>query len=301
MSSSKSSKKSKSKSKSLLSSPVSDIIEKDPFERNLFQSIFPNYDNTEWLPLVKKMKTHYKKFERGNKLYLPKGTKLYHGSTEYPFLGDAPDKNKITYFGLDIDISIWYILELVRLEHFKKKQDFSRFGFLYLFTLTEDIEIDKLIDIIYTNPKDTRKCNKTGSVCLHPQVVFRGTTDDSPNIYKLSSEVTLHYPVYESKLSLDRVYLVDPLLLEQNKLNRTWKPRNAIIRRYQKLDNLKQDIDIYSETIDAQTYINYYLSPLGSLRKRKKKTKRQNKKSKKNKKKKTLFKVYTYSLSRTPC
>ena len=284
MSNSKSSKKSKSKSKSLLSSPVSDIIEKAPFERNFFQSIFPDYDHKEWVPLVKKMKTHYKKFERGNKLYLPKGTKLYHGSTEYPFLGDAPDKNKITYFGLDIDISIWYILELVRLEHFKKKQDFSRFGFLYLFTLTEDIEIDKLIDIIYTNPKDTRECNKTGSVCLHPQVVLRGTTDDSPNIYKLSSEVTLHYPVYESKLSLDRVYLVDPLLLEQNKLNRTWKPRNAIIRRYQKTNqkwnSLEKDIDIFTQTIDAQTYINYYLStPKGSLKKkRKKKTKRKYKK-----------------------
>jgi hypothetical protein len=232
------------------------------------------------------MKHHYDKIliKRGDKLYLPRGTKLYHGSTEYPFLGDVPDKNKITYFGLDIDISIWYILELVRLEHFKKTKDFSRFGFLYLFTLTEEIEIHKLIDIIYTNPKDTRECNKPGNVCLHPQVAFRGTTGDSPNIYKLSSEVTLHYPVYESKLSLDRVYLVDPLLLEQNKLNRTWKPRNAIIRRYQKTNqkwnSLEKDIDIFTQTIDAQTYIDYYLSPpKGSLKKkRKKKTKRKYKK-----------------------
>ena len=85
MSSSTSSKK----SKSLLSSPVSDIIEKAPFERNFFQSIFPDYDHKEWLPLVKKMKTHYKKFERGNKLYLPKGTKL---SMDQQYLLDAPDK-----------------------------------------------------------------------------------------------------------------------------------------------------------------------------------------------------------------
>ena len=58
----------------------------------------------------------------------------------------------------------------MRLEHFKKTNDFGRFGFLYLFTLTEEIEIHKLIDIIYTNPKDTRECNKPGNVRLHPQV-----------------------------------------------------------------------------------------------------------------------------------
>ena len=268
--------------KSLLSSPVSDIIEKHPIKKTLFESFLPTFDHKEWLPLVQKMKKHYDKIliKIGGKLYLPRGTKLYHGSTEYPFLGNNPNIKRITFFGLDIDISIWYILELVRLEHFKKRDNFSQYGFLYLFTLTEDLEIHKLIELINTNPKDTRKCGKVGNVCLHPQVVFRGTTDDSPNIYKLSSEVTLHYPVYESQLSLDRVYVIDPLVLEQNKLDREWNVRNAVIRRYQNLDNLKRDIGMYSDTLDAKTYIKNYLSPpKGSLKKkRKKKTKRKSKK-----------------------
>lgn len=268
--------------KSLLSSPVSDIIEKHPIKKTLFESFLPTFDNKEWLPLVQKMKKHYDKIliKRGGKLYLPTGTKLYHGSTEYPFLGNNPNIKRITFFGLDIDISIWYILELVRLEHFKKRDNFSQYGFLYLFTLTEDLEIHKLIELINTNPKDTRVCGKVGKVCLHPQAVFRGTTDDSPNIYKLSSEVTLHYPVYKSQLSLDRVYVIDPLVLEKNKLDREWNVRNAVIRRYQNLDNLKRDIGMYSDTLDAKTYIKNYLSPpKGSLKKkRKKKTKRKSKK-----------------------
>ena len=272
--------------KSLLSSPVSDIVEKHPIKKTLYESLFPTFDHKEWLPLVQKMKHHYDKIliKRGDKLYLPRGTKLYHGSTEYPFLSNQPDIKRMTFFGLDIDISIWYILELVRLEHFKKKDNFSRFGFLYLFTLTEDLEIHKLIELINTNPKDTRKCREVGKVCLHPQAVFRGTTDDSPNIYKLSSEVTLHYPVYERQLSLDRVYVIDPLVLEQNKLDREWNVRNAVIRRYQNLDNLKRDIGMYSDTLDAKTYIKNYLSPpKGSLKKKRKKKKRTKRKSKKKK------------------
>ena len=288
-------------SSSLLSTPVSDIIEKHPFKRNLFQSLFPDYDNAEWTELVNKMKRHYDKIliKRGDKLYLPRGTKLYHGDLSYPFVPGSKstgNKDKMTFFGLDIDISIWYILELVRLEHFKKTKDFSRFGFLYLFTLTEEIEIHKLIDIIYTNLKDTRECNKPGNVCLHPQVAFRGTTDDSPNIYKLSSEVTLHYPKYESQLSLDRVYIVDPLLLEQNKLNREWKVRDSIIRRYQSLDNLERDKDLYSETLDADTYIRYYLSspvsysPSGARESLQKGGTRKKKRATKKKKKRTIKK-----------
>jgi hypothetical protein len=159
----------------------------------------------------------------------------------------------------------------VRLEHFKKRDNFSRFGFLYLFTLTEDLEIHKLMDLLSTNPKDTRICNKMGKVCLHPQVAFRGTTDDSPHIYKLSSEVTLHYPVYESQLSLHSVYLVDPLILEQNKRNKQWKVRNAILKRYQKRNSLEKDIDIFSETIGPETYIQYYLSQTTAAKKKTKK------------------------------
>lgn len=277
------------RSQSLLSSPVSDIIEQHPLKKPYLSSLFIDYDHEEWVPLVQKMKRHYAKIliKRGDKLYLRKGTKLYHGDLSYPFVPGSKstgNKNKITFFGLDIDISLWYILELARLEHFKKRDNFSRFGCLYLFTLTEDLEIHKLMDLISTNPKDTRICNKMGNVCLHPQVAFRGTPDDSPHIYKLSSEVTLHYPVYESQLSLDSVYLVDPLILEQNKRNRQWNVRNAILKRYQKRNqkwnSLEKDIDIFSETIGPETYIRYYLSQtMATKKKTKKRTQKKNKKT----------------------
>ena len=75
---------------------------------------------------------------KGDKQYIPKGTKLYHGDIQYPFIPGSKstsNKNNMTFFGLDIDIAIWYILELVEIEKFKKDNNFSRFGFLYIFVL----------------------------------------------------------------------------------------------------------------------------------------------------------------------
>ena len=38
----------------------------------------------------------------------------------YQHLSQNNDTRRMTFFGLDIDISLWYILELIRLEHFNK-------------------------------------------------------------------------------------------------------------------------------------------------------------------------------------
>tara|TARA_Y100000389_G_scaffold201820_1_gene245450 strand:+ start:1656 stop:2507 length:852 start_codon:yes stop_codon:yes gene_type:complete len=278
--------KSNSKSMSLLSSPLSTILSKHPFKKTYLQSFLPDFDPEEWKPLVRKMMRHYEKviIKRGNKMYLPKGTKLYHGSLEYPFLPASKSKantGRMTFFGLDIDISLWYILELIEMEKYKKTIGFNRFGFLYLFVVTQDIEIHKLIDLINDNPKEIRSCKKLGNVCLHPQVAFRGEVFNSPSIYKLSSELTLHYQRYEKHLKLDKLYIVDPLLLEMNKNDPKWKVRNSIIKRYHNLDLV--ETDLYEETIDAETYKRYYLGALGKKKKKKKKTKK--KKKKKTKKK----------------
>lgn len=277
-----------SKSISLLSSPLSTILSKHPFKKTYLQSFLPEFDPEEWKPLVRKMIKHYEKviIKRGNKMYLPKGTKLYHGSLEYPFLPASKSKadiRRMTFFGLDIDISLWYILELIGSEHFNKANDFNRFGFLYLFVVTQDIEIHALLDLINNNPKNIRPCKKLGNVCLHPQVAFRGDVFDAPSIYKLSSELTLHYQRYEKHLKLDKVYIVDPLLLEMNKNDPKWKVRNSIVRRYHNLDLLEKDNDLYQATIDAETYKRYYF---GALHKKKKKTKKKTKKKKKKKAKK---------------
>ena len=100
----------------------------------------------------------------------------------------------MTFFGLDIDIAIWYILELVEIEKFKKDNNFSRFGFLYIFVLQEDLELSKIIDIIRHNPLEIRQCRHVVNVCLL-QVAYRGRVETAPHIYKLCSEVTLFYHI----------------------------------------------------------------------------------------------------------
>ena len=277
--------KSSSKSISLLSTPLSTILSKNPFKKTYLESFLPTFDSEEWKPLVKKMIKHYEKIiiRKNNKIFLPKGTKLYHGSLEYPFLPASKSKadiRRMTFFGLDIDISIWYILELIGLERFNKSNNFNRFGFLYLFVITQDIEIHTLINLINDNPKEIRSCNKLGNVCLHPQVAFRGDVFNAPSIYKLSSEITLHYQRYETHLKLEKVYIVDPLILEMNKNDPKWKVRNSIVRRYNNLDLLEKDKDLYQEMIDAEKYKRYYLGALRRKKKTKRKTKRKTKKKK---------------------
>ena len=273
-------------SKSLLSSPLSEYLTINPFKLSFLDSFLPNYNPTMWDTLVKKMMSYYDKIliVKGDKKYLPKGTKLYHGDIQYPFIPGSKstgNKENMTFFGLDIDIAIWYILELVEVEKFKKDNNFSRFGFLYIFVLQEDLELSKIIDIIRDNPKEIRQCRHKNNVCLHPQVAYRGRVETAPQVYKLCSEVTLFYQNYSDILLLDKIYIVDPLLLELNKNTKEWKPRNAIIKKY---NSTTIEEDIYTETIDAETYKRYYLGALRRKKtKKRKKTKRRNKTKKKKK------------------
>ena len=47
------------KSLSLLSSPLSMILSKNPFNKTYLQSFLPEFDPEEWKPLVRKMIEHY--------------------------------------------------------------------------------------------------------------------------------------------------------------------------------------------------------------------------------------------------
>ena len=276
---------SNTESKSLLSSPLSEYLTISPFKMSFLESFLPNYNPTMWDTLVKKMMSHYDKIliVKGDKKYLPKGTKLYHADIQYPFTPGSKstdNKDNMTFFGLDIDIAIWYILELVEIEKFKKDNNFSRFGFLYMFVLQEDLELSKIIDIIRDNPKEIRECRHKNNVCLHPQVAFRGRVETAPQVYKLCSEVTLFYQNYSEILLLDKIYVIDPLLLELHKNNKDWKPRNAIIKKY---DSTTIEEDLYTETIDTDTYKRYYL---GALHHKKTKRRKKTKKKKKTKRRK---------------
>ena len=152
---------------------LKDTLTHNPFDRSLYQSLM-NKDKSEWFKLRDKILVHMEDQLIYNPLnkqkYLPKGTMLYHGSLEYPFLSDSY-KNKMTFFGLDTTISLWYILELMQDSESIFKKQYPRFGYLYAFRLKKDLPVTKIIKTIYKNPKDSWHCrmNKE-SVCIGPQV-----------------------------------------------------------------------------------------------------------------------------------
>ena len=260
---------------SIISTPLSDILSKKP----MYQP--DGEDQKEWKPIVKKMITYYEKIlvKKGDKVYLPKGSILYHGDMGYPFVPGSKstgDRNKMTFFGLDIEISIWYVSELIDsyLEKYSKGKPVNRYGFLYSFKLTQDLEVDSILNTLFTHPKEVKLCNQKGKVCLHPQVAYRGDYEYAPSIYKLSSELTLFFDKHADQLQLDKVYIIDPLILHKHKDDASFKSRKSIVRRY---NNPPASIDPkYLETIDIEQYRTHYFGALKKKKKKKKKTKRRN-------------------------
>lgn len=232
-----------------------DILNINPFDRNIIDQLFMN-DRNEWSSLVKKELDYLYSFliKKNGQYYLPKDTYLYHGSLNYPFKEGSQsrdDKNAMTFFGLDVTISLWYILELIQDLKYKKNK-YNRFGYLYTFKLKKDLPITKIIKTIYENPKDIFHCKWwKDSVCIGPQISVRGNFDwVMPDIYSLSLELTLFYYYYKDYLEITDMYLVDPLALKINRNDYNFDPRLAIVERIESYNILEYDKYLKKEIYD---------------------------------------------------
>ena len=265
---------------SLLSAELSDVLSKNPFNGPVDE------DMEEWKPIVEKMISHYDRIleKSGDKVYLPEGTILYHGSMEYPFLGGTPDTETKTFFGLDIEISIWYISEIIDgyLSQRSLSEPIHKYGFLYSFRLKQKLEITSILNQLHQHPSETQECQAKTNVCLHPQIAYRGDVEYAPEIYRLSSEITLFFDTHKDNLEFIRFYVVDPLKLHAEKENVDFKSRDAIIRRYNKPPAVVDES--YLEKVNIKYFRKAYF---GSLKKKKKKKKKKRTK-RKSKKKKTI-------------
>ena len=200
--------------------------------------------------------------------YLPKGTILYQGSLNYPFQPGSVstgDKNAITFLGLDMDISMWYIYELIMNQQYNLKslkdkftgsKSFKRYGFVYVFKLLDDLPITHIIDKLHINPKDQKKCKGTDSTCLHPQVSFRGPDFNYVIGSKLHTELTLNYNSYEDSFEIIRVYIVDGLQLHVNHGYTDYNVREAILQEYSSGTEYESPISYidYSEMFMGEIY-----------------------------------------------
>lgn len=161
--------------------------------------------------------------KREDGTYIKKGTRLYHASRHCPFFYDneaLEKRDKMTFFGADPFISVWYSAEI------KGK-------YLYVFKLKKDLKLDGKITS-KKNPKDERECRK--KTCIHPQYVLRCNTINPDSFYNPSGitevglEITVPYKKNKDHFQIEKVFELDYELLQKNckKTLEEWDPRQAI-------------------------------------------------------------------------
>jgi hypothetical protein len=203
---------------------TSRCIKKRPFNvKSIHFEIFPAIAGSakEVDMIAEELIELEKKYNRiksnASKEFLPKGTILYHGSlnNNVNFYNHG-----ITYFGLDPEISLWYILELIT-----DKQWFfnkNKIGYMYVVELKKDLYIDKIILDIHDNP---RSC--VGKVCAHPQAaIIMG--NESYN--KLYTEITIDFSEnkYKDIIDIIDICVIDTNVLKKNAKKNDFDPRHSI-------------------------------------------------------------------------
>lgn len=233
--------------KNLVRPPVIENIPKtNPFDsqtrfwkKQYWLSFFKTMDPKQWKGPVKKMLDYYKTIlgttPQGRPCF-KKGTVLYHGSTSPELM--IFQKKSITFFGLDADISLWYILEEIYMKNDPRRNITTHLqGYLYEFVLTRDLPITKIIDKININPKDQKSgCLQPKAVCLHPQITFHGSSIDTHMrdivpLFDLCSEATFVAADFKDYLQLKNIYPVDTYQLHKHAADPSYDPTRSIVPR----------------------------------------------------------------------
>lgn len=236
----------------------------NPMDRGFFDELF-GLDKKVYKEGIENMLKYYDKLlkEVNGTKYLPKGTILYHGSLDYPFYADSKEVKNIIYLGLDMDISMWYIYESIMKQQYNLKslkdkltgsKSFKRYGFLYAFKLTKDLPINHIIDKLYLNPKELKRCKK--NTCLHPQVSYRGPDFNYVIGSKIHSELTLNYYSYRDSLEIIRIYIVDGLSLHSNHGDMDYNIRKSIIKEYE------EGVEDYLSLISYKEYSEIFMDEI---------------------------------------
>ena len=213
------------------------ILDKNPFEKRTYEWIKPLDSLLQW-------EMDNRLIKKDKKYYLPAGSLLYHGSLyESEF-----NKNTITFFSLDYQMALWYILEMLELSERKltylqkkfakphwMKDEIPDYGYLYVFETKKDLPVT-IMNNIFDNPKggfklfglDFSKCKN--KVCFHPQISFRGDPINHKKSFEMFIEITMNMSneKYNDSLDLINVLIVDPYILKDNRDNYQWDPKNSI-------------------------------------------------------------------------
>ena len=186
---------------------------------SIYSDIFCSLFNDEWKKPVQDNISYIKnKFNN----YIPIGKKLYHSSLNHELnFTNMKNKDRITFFGLDVVISLWYILEM---NTFRSK---TCNGKLYEFVVVKNIPFNILHELT-DNPKDYDIYKRTGISCIHPQIAFHGNTESKPP-YDLCIELAMNMKYFKDYIKLKQTYIVDPTILDNNKYKNDFNPIDSII------------------------------------------------------------------------
>ena len=175
------------------------------------------------------------------KLILPKGTLVYHGSpyedpvSQLDYSTKTRNKSGIVYFGLDADISLWYLLELYL-------NDLTSLGgILNIYALKEDISYVYLDEDnnngIVNKQHPSYQANRHNEFLLHPQYAYQGEPW-SHSLATLSLELTIPLDKVTSTLQFVDSYQVNIYLLKMY-ANTKYDPREAILSKADTLGAMK--------------------------------------------------------------
>lgn len=165
--------------------------------------------NSAWKEPVEKVVHYISKEIIDSNNCIPVGTKLYHGSLDHNL---SFSKDMITFFGIDVIISLWYILELK-----DKSWSSPKLGKLYEFVVTKPIPVI-LIKELTSNPKETKRCYREKIACIHPQISIHDKDSMFTSVPNdLCIEVTFNMKYFKDSISLKKTYLVDPSILSENR------------------------------------------------------------------------------------
>jgi hypothetical protein len=212
--------------------------------------------------------------------YIPKMTKLYHSS----FIFDQKfNMDRITFFGIDIIISLWYLLEELLKPQYRNK----RFGLIYEFEVIEDIPVyilEKISNHPYNSYGKGTICKSKQFACIHPQYAYHGNTND---FREMSMEITMNLsnPLFKSSIiptihpitKKEITYVIDMHVLEKmaemgnytfhqfnpiqpsKRKNLTVKQKSYFnsLDQNQKKRILKNNDEIKSSIMGMLTHINY--------------------------------------------
>ena len=205
-------------------------------KNTMYPSAYESSNLVSWL--TKSLLTTVKSNNENEDTYiLPEGTILFHSSTMSEFDSKKLKDDRITFFGIDVSISLWYLTEMyidLRDRFFTENQKKRGIGYLYVFKTTRPLPVHLLYNI-KNHPFYDEKC-KT-EVCIHPQHAPHESNIQSTQngIIDRSIEVTMNLKYFNDAIDLVHKYEVDIRTLLDHAYEPEFDPTNAILNHNHEL------------------------------------------------------------------